>query len=132
MNRECCPSTVHFISIHASCTERDGTTGNTTVTLRLKKITSSSYQSEEAEYYTQRSLTHHYIKQRKTDMLLDIARLTNGLRGLELNNVSQLFLMLSQAADWEPQATRRCRSRRRNHHYLGNLLGCRKTSTKQD
>ena len=54
-------------------------------------------------------------------MLLDIARLTNGLRGLEPNNVSQLFL-LSQAAEWEPQATRRSRSRRRNHHYLSNLL----------
>ena len=132
MNRECCPSTVRFISIHASCTGRDGTTGNTTVTLRLKNNTTSSYKSEEPEYYTQRSLTHHYIKQRKADMLLDIARLTNGLRGLEPNNVSQLFLMLSQAADWEPQATCRCRSRRRNHHYLSNLLGCRKISTKQD
>ena len=55
-------------------------------------------------------------------MLLDIARLTNGLRGLETNDVSQLFLMSSQAAEWEPQATRRCRSRRRNHHYLSNLL----------
>ena len=74
MNWESCPSTVHFISIHASCTGRDGTTGNTTVTLRLKNITSSSYQSEEAEYYTHRSLTQHYIKQRKTYMLLDIAR----------------------------------------------------------
>ena len=96
--------------------------------------TASSYQSEEAEYYTQRSLTHHYIKQLKADMLLDIARLANGLRGLEPNDVSQLFLMSSQAADWEPQATRRCRSRRRNHHYLGNINEARLSTgdTQQD
>ena len=58
----------------------------------------------------------------KADMLLDIARLANGLRGLEPNDVSQLFLMSSQAAEWEPQATRRSRSHRRNHHYLSHLL----------
>ena len=50
-------------------------------------------------------------------MLLDIARLANGLRGLEPNYVSQLFLLSSQAAEWEPQATRR-----RNYRYLSNLL----------
>ena len=55
-------------------------------------------------------------------MLLDIARLANGLRGLEPNNVFQLFLLLTQAAEWEPQATRRSQSRRGKYHYLSNLL----------
>ena len=131
MNRECCPSILHVITIHATCTRRDGTTGNTTVTLRLKNITSSSYLSEEAKYYTQRSLTHHYIKKLKVDMLLDIARLANGLRGLEPNDVSQLFLMSSQAAEWEPQATRRSRSRRETTVTWAIFL-LWKTSTKQD
>ena len=94
--------------------------------------TASSYQSEEAEYYTQRSLTHHYIKQRKSRYAIGHSKISKWPKRPWTNDVSQLFLMLSQAADWEPQATRRCRSRRRNHHYLSNLLGCRKISTKQD
>ena len=114
------PCTLHPYTHHA----REGTEQPVTQQWLYdsKNNTSSSYLSEEAEYYTQRSLTQHYIKQRKSRYAIRQSKISKWPKRPWTNNMSQLFLLLSQAAEWEPQATRRSRSRRRNHHYLSNRL----------
>ena len=65
MNRE--PALLPCTSYHTRIMHGEGvgTADSTTTTLDTKANNNNSYPSKDPEYYTQRSLTHQYITQRK-------------------------------------------------------------------
>ena len=86
MNRE--PTLHPCTSYHTRIMHGEGvgTADSTTTTLDTKVNDNNSYPSKDPEYYTQRSLTHQYITQRKTNIRCSTQQEAKGLRVHKISN----------------------------------------------